>query len=419
MLKKVLNNLDFSISKDEEREFNKYAKEISELIKKELKNAKIRAEVFIGGSFARGTLVKSNSYDIDIFVRFDKKYKEISEILEKIIKNTKKKYKRVHGSRDYFQISQGKHLVFDIIPVLKIKNPKEAENVTDLSYFHVKYVKNRLKDKKLANQVKIAKVFLNAQGVYGAESYIKGISGYGVECLIIYYKTFEKIARELSKVKAQLIIDPDKKFKNKEEIKIVLNENKLEGPIVLIDPTWKERNVLASLSQKTFTKLQDALKRFIAKPSASFFSKKEIDEKILENKAKKNKEEMIKIILHTDKQAGDIAGTKLKKFYEFLLEEIGKKYNIYESHFDYNDEDSARIYFVGKSKGEIIKRGPPTNMENHVKAFKKENKKTFIKNNQMFARIKIIQSLKEVLIEFKAKNKKKIEEMDITEMKIG
>ena len=38
------------------------------------KKLKIDAEIFVGGSAAKGTIIKKDYYDIDIFLRFHKKY---------------------------------------------------------------------------------------------------------------------------------------------------------------------------------------------------------------------------------------------------------------------------------------------------------------------------------------------------------
>ena len=106
--------------------------QLSENFTKELTNSlkkkKIKAEVFIGGSLAKNTLVRKDVYDIDVFVRFDKSYddKKISSLLGKVLPKAKK----VHGSRDYYQ----KHvdsIIIEIIPVLKISKPEQAVNVTD------------------------------------------------------------------------------------------------------------------------------------------------------------------------------------------------------------------------------------------------------------------------------------------------
>src|SRR3989344_2018710 len=237
--------------------------------------------------------------------------KDISRHLEKIINNSlKNKYKieKVHGSRDYFRVFKTKEITFEIIPVMKIKKPEEAENVTDLSYFHVNYVKRKMNN-KLAREVGITKQFFKAQKFYGAEGYIQGFSGYGVECLIIYFKIFEKMIRELLKADGKIIIDPERHYKNKNDVLIHINESKLQSPIILVDPTWKGRNVLAALSNETFSRFKEAASRLISNPKLEYFEEKNLDEKILKNKADKYKAEMVKIKLETDKQQGDIAGT--------------------------------------------------------------------------------------------------------------
>src|SRR3989338_2340355 len=78
-------------------------KRIIELLKGEISKQKTGADVFIGGSFAKGTLVKKKEYDIDIFIRFDWRYENLTRELEKIVKNVARKmrlpYTTMHGSR--------------------------------------------------------------------------------------------------------------------------------------------------------------------------------------------------------------------------------------------------------------------------------------------------------------------------------
>src|SRR3989344_3827200 len=244
---KLLKELDFSVPTEEMNYLKSETEKIVRLLKKETGR---NAEVFVGGSFAKGTLTKSKEYDVDIFIRFSKN-KDLSTELEKIVKKTAKvmrlNYTKLHGSRDYFRIAPSQKLTFEIIPVLKIKRVKEAENVTDLSYFHVNYIRKKLAANK-RDDVGLAKQFCKALGVYGAESYINGFSGYALECLIVYYGSFEKMIRKLSLVKEKEIIDIARFYGKKSDVLVELNESKTAGPIVLIDPTWKERNVLAALN---------------------------------------------------------------------------------------------------------------------------------------------------------------------------
>ena len=284
-------------------------KSLNEL-KKNFKNLKIDAEVFVGGSFAKNTIIRKKYYDIDVFVRFPKKYgkKDISILTENALKGLNASV--IHGSRNYFRIKNGNVFV-EIIPVIKIKKPEEAENITDLSYLHVKYIKNKLKSGKVLDEVRIAKAFCYAQQCYGAESYIHGFSGYGLELLVYYYGSFLKFIKEIIK-KDKIIIDIEKYFKNKNEILMNLNSSKLQSPIVLIDPSYKQRNVLAALSDETFKKFKNTCKIFLKNPSEKAFEIKEIDFENLEKNAAKGGLDSAMVEARTDRQEGDIAGTKLR-----------------------------------------------------------------------------------------------------------
>ena len=137
------------------------------------------------------------------------------------------------------------------------------------------------------------------------------------------------------------MIDAEKQYKNKKDVFFEINESKLNSPIILVDPTWKERNALAGLSSETFEKFRAAATAFLKKPSEEFFRKKEIDEKELKKEAKKLKAEFLHIKLETDRQEGDIAGTKLKKSADFLAEEMSKYFIILKKEFEYDDKQEG------------------------------------------------------------------------------
>ena len=405
------------------KELKKLSKEFIEELNSVLKNSKIDAKAFVGGSFAKGTLVKKEKYDVDVFVRFDWRYDNISDLLEKPAKKVSKKFdlklERLHGSRDYFRAKLKNNLsYFELVPVTKIKKIHEERNVTDLSYFHVPYVKRKAKNIK--DEILLAKSFFHAQKIYGAESYIQGFSGYALECLIIHFGSFEKMLKELVKVKIgeRLVVDIEKKYKRKNEIFIEMNESRLHSPVVLVDPTYKERNALAALSNETFAKFQKVAKQFLKSPNKNYFVLKEIDEEKLEKNAKKKKAEFLKIKIKTDKQKGDIAGTKLKKFSHVLEREINNYFEILENEFDYDDKQSANLFLVAKSRKEIVRIGPPLRMKKHVQAFKKEHLDTYEKNKFIHARIKINFGAKEFVDAWKKQraNKRMFKEMRITKI---
>ncbi len=421
----LANQIDILRPKDSEiNSLKKLTKYFTKNIEEELYLQNINADVFVGGSFAKKTFLKSDNYDVDIFVRFDWKYGQISEELEKIIIPVCEKaglaYEKIHGSRDYFRVyHSGVNGYFEVIPVTKIKKPSEERNVTDLSYFHVSYVKNKING--IEDQVRLAKKFFKAQRVYGAETYVRGFSGYAVELLIIKYRSFIKMLREISKVKIEnrLAIDIAKHYKNRSDIFIQVNEAKLHSPIILIDPTYKERNALAALSNETLVNIKASIKKFLKNPSEDFFILKEIDGESLKKNALKNKKQFLAIELKTDKQRGDIAGTKLKKFAEVLHREIGKVFDISGFEFSYDDEHSGNVFLTLNPKKEIIRIGPPIEMKKHVSRFKSEHVITFIKNKRIHSKILPVKEAKAFLHSWKFGNEKMLEQMHILSMNIN
>jgi len=389
-------------------------KEFLEKFEKKLKALKIDAEVFVGGSFAKNTIIKKDYYDIDTFIRFDKKYKdkEISELTGKILKGFVN-VSLVHGSRDYFRIKISPSFSIEIIPVIKVKNPKESENITDLSYSHVNYIKRKIKSKKLLDEIRIAKAFCYANHCYGAESYINGFSGYALELLLHYYGSFLKFIKAVSKMEGKIILDIEKHYKNKQEILMNLNGSKLKSPIILIDPTYKQRNALAALSEETFEKFKKACKKFLKNPSIKSFEIEKTDLEKIKQSAKKKKFEFILLEAKTNKQEGDIAGTKLLKFYNHLNNEIEKFFQMKNKGFNYNKKKSARYFFVVKNRKEILSKGPSVKDKKNIKMFKKKHRHTFIKSRRIYAKEMIKFNIKKFLGDWKAKNNKRIKEMSI------
>ncbi|MBI2448797.1 nucleotidyltransferase domain-containing protein [Candidatus Pacearchaeota archaeon] len=416
MLKKILP--DQELEPAETEKITEEAKKISGLIEKSFKKSKIDADLFFGGSFAKGTMMRKEMQDIDLFARFANNYneKELSVILEKAIKDTKLKYIKIHGSRDYFRVS-GRNFNLEIIPVYKIASPSEARNVTDLSFFHVEYVRKKLgKNPGLVREILLAKSFCYAQNFYGAESYINGFSGYALELLIIYYKSFMNFIKKIDSSQDKIFIDIEKNYKNKEEIMMHLNPSRLQSPIILIDPTFKERNALAALSERTFLRFKDACTRFLKKPSSEFFVRKEFDKNEFVKKAKTKRAEFVSLSYSTDRQEGDIAGTKLNKFHRFVIKESSRFFEFVDEHFAYDEKKSGSSYFILKPKTKIIVRGPPVTNTDNLKKFKEIHNDAYIKGNFAFYQHPGYSSFSDFLKNWKEKNKLRIKEMGILEV---
>ena len=415
ILKEILEKVE--PTKEELKDIENLLEDFIKKLRKNIKTQKINAEIFIGGSFAKSTVIRKDHYDIDIFIRFDKKYKNISDLTKKILRNMKN-VSLIHGSRDYFRIKASKDLFFEVIPVKKIKSPKEAENIMDLSYSHVRYIKRKIKSEKILDDIRLAKAFCYGNNCYGAESYVNGFSGYALELLIYHYGGFLKFLKAMIKIKEQEVIDIEKHHKSKQRILMDINAAKIQSPIILIDPTYKQRNALAALSDETFRAFQKACKNFLKNPVIKAFEIKKIDFEKVRKDARRRGREFILLGARTKKQEGDVAGSKLLKFYRHLGNEIEKYFKIKSRGFEYNGKKSASYFFTVKKKPEIVIRGPLESQKEHVKKFKKKYKKVFTKKGKIYSRKKINFTLKKFLEDWKKKHREKVKDMSIIGLRV-
>ncbi len=372
--------------KEEINNFNKVSKEFLTKLNSKLKDAK----VILGGSGAKDTWLSGN-HDVDLFVQFDKKKFSpeshlISQYLEKALKKSfpKLKIEQLHGSRDYFQLNY-KNLNFEVVPIIKINKSEEALNITDISPLHAVWVNNNAQ--KLKDEIRLAKQFCRANKLYGAESYISGFSGYVLEILVVYYGGFEKLLKASLKWKDKEVIDPEKNHKNQHMALFNLNKSKLQSPIIVVDPVDKERNAAAALSKEKMQLFQKVARQFLKKPSEKLFVKEEISQ----DKLMKEKGHLVFLNIVSLEGKHDVVGVKLLKAFEFLKKELFV-FKVNKSGWDWNEDENALFYFVLK-ENKIpefkVRNGPPLKLKEHVQNFKKANKNTFIKDNKLFAKIKV------------------------------
>ncbi|MBW3004318.1 nucleotidyltransferase domain-containing protein [Candidatus Woesearchaeota archaeon] len=351
-------------------------REVEEFLKKlnsELKKKKIKAKATAGGSYAKNTWLKGD-YDVDIFVKFDMKYASdnLSKMLEKVLKPFKPEL--VHGSRDYFWV---KNLIkFEIVPVLDIKKAEQAQNVTDFSPWHVKWVNE--KGKKYKDDIRLAKRFLKVNGVYGAESYIHGFSGHVVDILVIYYKGFLPMLRNAIKWKPKQVIDPTGKIGKKATL--VLNKSKIQGPLIVIDPVQPDRNAAAALNLKNFDYFVKKAEEFLKKPSKEFFEYKKFDDAYF-----KKKGNLLFIEVDVPEGKEDPTGAKLLKAYHFIRKKM-RDFEPIEGGWSWDKQKKAVFGYVLKKKKlpETYERtGPKVEFKEGVAQFKKKYKKTKVKKGRI------------------------------------
>mgnify|MGYP001611349937 CR=1 FL=1 len=326
----------------------------------------------------------SGDHDIDVFVRFPyKKYKDkdISKEMQNRLKNIK--HEVMHGSRDYLQIKQGKYL-FELIPVLSIHHSAMHMNITDVSPLHARFVKRNNND---PIQIRMLKAFLKANNLYGAESYIKGFSGYVAELLIIYYKNFPNLVKSASSWKSRTVIDMLEHYKNNQEVIINMNKDKLNN-LILVDPVQAERNAAAALSEERYFEFINLCKNYLRNPKKEYFELKEFNLSDLKKLKKKNK--LLIFLITPLSGKPDVVGSKILKAFNYIKEKISNEgFKIVESSWQW--KDSALLYYIVKNEklnNIIIHPGPYIKDIENVKKFKEKWKKIYYNKDRVYVKLK-------------------------------
>ncbi|MDP3966602.1 MAG: hypothetical protein Q8Q04_03660 [archaeon] len=416
-LNSVLNEVleEINPSEDELKVIRESLKKFESYLKKRIKKLKIDADLFVGGSFSKNTLIRKNFYDIDLFLRYGKKHaeKDFFKLSKKILRFVGG-VSVIHGSRDYFRVKGNSFFLYEVVPVRRISRPSEAVNITDLSYLHSRYINRKIKNKKILDEIKLGKAFCHGTKTYGAETYVRGFSGYSIELLIYYFKSFERFLNVLSKNQDKKLIVDIEKFYKREDVLIDMNGSKLDSPVILVDPTYKARNALAALSYETFKKFQVSARAFLKNPLADFFIPKKIDFQKVKSESQRRGFQFLRLKLKTKKDKGDIAGAKLLKFFNHLEKEFEKYFEVKIKDFEYIEGKAGEGYFVLSPRKEIVFKGPSVKDEKNSIRFKKEHANTYEKKGRFYAYKKVDFSSREFLRKWAKKNKMKIKEMSIS-----
>jgi len=351
----------------------KEKKELHKITREIIKSIRIpRTKCMLGGSAAKGTWLRNN-HDIDIYVKFDKKSysgMDISAILGKKLKDAKV----LHGSRDYFQLQKNSYTI-ELIPIINIKHVEDAENITDISPFHKTWV---LRHKKYRNDILLAKAFAKANGFYGAESFIKGFSGYAMEVLAIHYKGFKNLLKNVAAWKSQAMLDTEKHHAGK----IDINPAKMRSPLILIDPVQHSRNVTAVVSQEKYKKFIQAARMYLKKPRKEMFIKKEFSIEEIQ----KRKEEKIILELVPLEGKRDVVGAKLLKCFEYIREQLKEHdFELKDANWHWKEGENAFLYYILKNQelSPTVKHyGPPISDKERLKHFKETWRKYILKKER-------------------------------------
>jgi len=223
-----------------------------------------KVKIQLTGSIAKNTWI-SGSADIDIFITFPLEV-EIGELKEKGLKLAYYCNEVLNGrateqyaSHPYLKINIDNYTV-DIVPAYDIKDVSQMKSAVDRTTLHTKYIVKNLKNYQM-DEVLLLKKFMKEINVYGSEFKTGGFAGYLCELLILNYGSFENTIKEASNWTQKTVIDLED-YGTYELFKDYL---------IVIDPTDKNRNVAASLTEEKLYDFIFASRNYIKNPKESYF----------------------------------------------------------------------------------------------------------------------------------------------------
>lgn len=200
----------------------------------------LNAKVALVGSVAKNTALKGKS-DIDIFIAFplDTDKGCLKKKGLKLAHRCCKRFDSVaehHFASHPYVTTNIDDFEVDIVPCYAIENGDQLKSAVDRTILHTRYVKANLKDGQ-EDEVLLLKRFMAMTGTYGSEFKVGGFAGYLCELLIIHYGTFENTLKKAINWKYGHSIDLENYGTSKD----------FKDPLIVIDPTDKNRNVGAAL----------------------------------------------------------------------------------------------------------------------------------------------------------------------------
>ncbi|MCW1293934.1 MAG: nucleotidyltransferase domain-containing protein [Candidatus Parvarchaeota archaeon] len=251
----------------EKLEMERAEKKIIELLKANIDKRKIKADLKVAGSYAKGTWIRGES-DIDIFVLFDSE--EDTKLLSQIVP---KSFKAERGTRRYFR-GRINGIDVEVVPLVKFDRLEDVKNSIDLSVLHIDYVNSHSSEQQKKDII-ILKRFCQANDCYGSETYKHGFSGYVLELLILKYGSIKGLFDAVLNWKDNEFIDLEGFYKSRSEA--VSSIGAKDNHLIIVDPTNRRRNVCGSLSLENLSKFVLAVKQFAFKPSMRFFETKNLE----------------------------------------------------------------------------------------------------------------------------------------------
>ena len=342
-------------SKEEMDRLNGIASRLIAKVEAYFEERKLDVAVRLAGSFAKGSYLADQDFDLFMLFPTDMPPKVMEEIglqAGRNIINGQLVYSEHPYTTGYFE-----GIETDMVPCYHLKSTDHIVTAVDRTPFHTEYMNSHLTtDQK--DQVRLLKKFMKGIGAYGAEQDSRGFSGYMCEVLTVKYGTFRKTL--------EAALD----WKVGETIVVEKAGPHMKSALVVYDPVDPKRNAASAVHEDTLALFQRAAKAYLEGPSEKFFfpnRREPLDPAELEWICAKKKSKLASI--QFDKPQGVIDDNLQAQLWrtQYGLE---KKFR----EFDFNVlnavhwMDDYRMTVVFELENDILSdyykhRGPPTKVK--------------------------------------------------------
>ncbi|HXQ94655.1 MAG TPA: CCA tRNA nucleotidyltransferase [Thermoplasmata archaeon] len=232
---------------------------IAEAAAKERSSPLVRA--IVAGSAARGTFL-SDRFDFDLFLLFPTSLDragleaEGMAIGRAILTDPETRY----AQHPYLRGRFGEFSV-EAVPGYAVTDGAHPMTAVDRTPFHQAWLAER-ETPELVAQVRLAKQFLRAHGIYGSEAKTGGFSGYLVELLVLKFGGFRPLlaAARAWTIPVHIAHDPKAKPRVPDDVALVVD-----------DPVDPARNVSTALTRRNLALFILAAERYLTAPEPSAF----------------------------------------------------------------------------------------------------------------------------------------------------
>ncbi|MCK9152491.1 CCA tRNA nucleotidyltransferase [Methanobacterium alcaliphilum] len=375
--------MDIKPERHEEEKIQSLSKIMINYINELAQEKGINALAILVGSVAKGTWL-SGKADIDIFIHFPLET-PLEELKVKglflghqCIKKMKGTFEERYASHPYVTGHiQGYDV--DFVPCYAIKTADDLKSAVDRTILHTEYINKHLQREQI-DEVLLLKKFMEGIETYGSEFKVGGFAGYLCELLILEYGSFKEVLEASSSLwKSGFIID----------LEDYGTGVRFTEPLVVVDPTDKNRNVAAALNIQKMSEFIVASRNFLQDPKTSYFyplscycNNKDI-EAVFEDRGTKT----ILIIFKPPKIPADAIYPQLKKTEQSLESKLNYDgFNVINCG-SWTDESGIAIisleldvWFLSKYKKHV---GPKVFSRIHQERFlDKYNQQAWVENDQ-------------------------------------